>query len=55
MEKKIKFFKEIGLDKLGKSYQNFKKKRKDEISKRIRKEKKEREKQLLQEKKQQQK
>ena len=46
MEKKIKLLKELGLDKLGKTYQNFKKKRKEEISKRIRREKKEQGKQL---------
>ena len=55
MQKKIKLLKELGLVKLGKTYQNFKKKRKEEISKRIRREKKEQEKQLLNEEKQKQK
>ena len=40
MGKKIKLLKELGLDKLGQTYQNYKKKRKEEVSKRIRKEKK---------------
>ena len=55
METKIKLLKELGLDKLGKTYKNFKKKRKEEISKRIIREKKEQEKQLLKDKQQQQK
>ena len=55
MGKKIKLLKELGLDKLGQTYQNYKKKRKEEVSKRIRKEKKEQEQQLLKEKKQKQK
>ena len=57
---KKKLFKTLGLDKLKETtikplsnhYQNFKKKRKEEIAKKIKKEKIEQEKQLLREKKQ---
>ena len=63
MRTKIKLLKKISLDNLGKivtqplnkSFQNFKKKRAEEIAKKIKKEEIERKKQLLKDKKQQQK
>ena len=63
MRTKIKLLKKISLDNLGKivtqplnkSFQNFKKKRAEEIAKKIKKEEIEQKKQLLKDKQQQQK